>query len=110
MRLQSLGTTDLLIVGGEAPKEALVAPDNGAVVRRGVCKIAVYRDEAGNHHECSAICPHLGCFVAWNSLEHTWDCPCHGSRFDPYGTVVNGPANRNLTKLQPAREGEPAPA
>ena len=47
-------------------------------------------------HERSAVCPHLGCVVGWNFLEKTWDCPCHGSRFDAYGKVFNGPANENL--------------
>jgi glycine/D-amino acid oxidase-like deaminating enzyme/nitrite reductase/ring-hydroxylating ferredoxin subunit len=68
----------------------------GAVLRRGLRKIAVYRDERGKPHEMSAVCPHLGCIVHWNAAEHSWDCPCHGSRFDKLGKVINGPANIDL--------------
>jgi len=64
----------------------------GAILRRGLSKIAVYRDDAGKLHERSAVCPHLGCIVAWNPTERSWDCPCHGSRFNPSGKVLNGPA------------------
>lgn len=74
----------------EIPKGA------GAVVARGAHRVACYRDGDGALHEMSAACPHLGCVVQWNPAAATWDCPCHGSRFDPLGTVVNGPANRNL--------------
>jgi len=66
------------------------------VVRRGLTKVAVYRDEKGTTHEHSAVCGHLGCIVHWNSAEKTWDCPCHGSRFDKLGKVINGPANSDL--------------
>ncbi|HKO18221.1 MAG TPA: Rieske 2Fe-2S domain-containing protein, partial [Acidobacteriaceae bacterium] len=59
-------------------------------------KIAVYRDDAGALHACSAVCTHLGCVVAWNPTEKSWDCPCHGSRFSPEGKVLNGPAAANL--------------
>jgi len=72
----------------------------GAIVRHGVKKIAAYRSETGHVCELSAVCPHLGCMVAWNSSEKTWDCPCHGSRFAPEGEVLNGPANINLSKLE----------
>ena len=73
-----------------------IAPGQGATVQNGWLKLAVYRDENGMYHRRSAVCPHLGCIVSWNSTEKSWDCPCHGSRFDPYGKVINGPANNNL--------------
>ena len=73
-----------------------IAPGQGSTVQVQWAKLAVYRDEQGNYHKRSAICPHLSCIVSWNSTEKSWDCPCHGSRFDPYGKVINGPASRNL--------------
>jgi glycine/D-amino acid oxidase-like deaminating enzyme/nitrite reductase/ring-hydroxylating ferredoxin subunit len=76
-----------------------LASGEGAVLRRGLRKIAVYRDEKGELCAHSAVCPHLGCIVQWNSSEKTWDCPCHGSRFDRWGTVIVGPARRDLTRL-----------
>jgi glycine/D-amino acid oxidase-like deaminating enzyme/nitrite reductase/ring-hydroxylating ferredoxin subunit len=81
---------------GEVKSAAEIAPGTGGVIRRGLKKVAIYRDEQKSLHEFSAICPHLGCIVAWNSAEKTWDCPCHGSRFDKLGTVINGPALANL--------------
>ena len=56
----------------------------------------VRHDDAGTLHEFSAVCTHLYCIVNWNPVEKTWDCPCHGSRFDRYGKVVNGPAIAEL--------------
>jgi glycine/D-amino acid oxidase-like deaminating enzyme/nitrite reductase/ring-hydroxylating ferredoxin subunit len=85
--------------GGDVDSYDQIAPGAGAVVRRGMKKIAVYRDDQGSIHELSAVCTHLYCIVAWNSAEKTWDCPCHGSRFDPYGQVVNGPAITPLPEL-----------
>jgi nitrite reductase/ring-hydroxylating ferredoxin subunit len=75
---------------------AQIAPDSGAVLRRGMARVAVYRGARGALHERSAKCTHLGCVVAWNDSDKTWDCPCHGSRFDRFGKVIHGPANRNL--------------
>ena len=72
----------------------------GAVMRRGVRRVAVYVDEMGAPHELSATCPHLRGVVSWNSAEKTWDCPCHGSRFDCLGKVITGPALTNLEPLQ----------
>jgi Rieske Fe-S protein len=65
-------------------------------MRDGFKKFAVYRDDDGALHIRSAVCPHLYCIVDWNSVEETWDCPCHGSRFDRYGKVINGPAAADL--------------
>jgi Rieske Fe-S protein len=62
----------------------------------GLEKTAVYKDTDRKIYEFSALCPHLKCVVEWNNVEKTWDCPCHGSRFDAKGNVVNGPALGNL--------------
>lgn len=87
------------VTPGEVESVEEIAPNSGAVIREGLSKIAVFRDEAGELHRRSAVCTHLGCIVAWNAAASTWDCPCHGSRFDPYGVVVNGPASQDLNKL-----------
>ncbi len=84
------------ITAGEVASVDEIPPGAGAVMRDGLLKIAVYRDTAGTLHRRSAVCTHLGCIVSWNPAASTWDCPCHGSRFDPYGTVVNGPAREDL--------------
>ncbi len=83
-------------VGADASGTAEIAPGSGAVIQRGAAKIAVYRGTDGVVIERSATCPHLGCIVHWNSFERSWDCPCHGSRFAPDGTVLNGPATAPL--------------
>ena len=103
-----------------------IAPGTGAVMREGLKRIAAYRDDMGAVHLRSAVCTHLGCVVAWNHAERTWDCPCHGSRFDPYGRVLNGPAvhaletvdervmerelDREERHREERREEEPPPA
>ena len=71
---------------------------NGAIVRRGLEKIAAYRDEAGALHLNSASCTHVGCHLHWNSFETCWDCPCHGSMFDVEGQPINAPAIGPLAK------------
>jgi Rieske Fe-S protein len=58
--------------------------------------VAVSRGEDGRFHAVSAVCTHLGCLVAWNGAEKSWDCPCHGSRFGVAGEVLEGPAVRPL--------------
>jgi glycine/D-amino acid oxidase-like deaminating enzyme/nitrite reductase/ring-hydroxylating ferredoxin subunit len=73
-------------------------PGQGAIVRRGVMKIAAYRDDAGQLYARSAACTHLGCHLHWNSFETCWDCPCHGSQFAVDGTAINAPAVASLAK------------
>ncbi|MHB9755361.1 FAD-dependent oxidoreductase [Streptomyces sp. BYX5S] len=71
-------------------------PDSGAVLRTKRGRSAVYRDPDGKLHSLSARCTHLGCLVSFNAAERAWECPCHGSRFDTDGKVVQGPATRPL--------------
>lgn len=117
LRLSSIFTVDLLkesltvaahytdwLTGGEVSSVADIKLDDGCIVRRGLTKIAAYRDGQGVLHERQAICPHLGCVVAWNSTEQSWDCPCHGSRFDKFGSVINGPANSDLLSCGAERD------
>jgi Rieske Fe-S protein len=85
---------------GEVSSVREIEHECGAVLRRGMRKVAAYRDADGKVHEMSAVCPHLGCIVHWNNAEHTWDCPCHGSRFDAEGKVLNGPSNVDLEKTE----------
>jgi glycine/D-amino acid oxidase-like deaminating enzyme/nitrite reductase/ring-hydroxylating ferredoxin subunit len=75
----------------------------GEVPRGGGCvmlvdgeRVAVSRDARGTVRAVSAVCTHMGCIVRWNTAERSWDCPCHGSRFDTSGQVLDGPAARNL--------------
>ncbi|MDB5033489.1 MAG: Glycine/D-amino acid oxidase [Chlorobi bacterium] len=86
--------------GSQVDDYAEIKGGSGAVVWDGATRVAVYRDEQGKAHGCSAVCTHLGCVVDWNDLEKSWDCPCHGSRFDPHGRVINGPANVDLEPVE----------
>jgi glycine/D-amino acid oxidase-like deaminating enzyme/nitrite reductase/ring-hydroxylating ferredoxin subunit len=86
---------DWLTGGSKQPSH----PGCGKIIRRGLKKIAQYRDEKGKLHEMSAVCPHLGAIVRWNPGEHCWECPAHGSRFDAEGKVIQGPANCNLKNI-----------
>ncbi|HYE64538.1 MAG TPA: FAD-dependent oxidoreductase [Pyrinomonadaceae bacterium] len=88
-----------LATPGDVDSADEIKPGEGAILRRGLKKVAVYRDDAGTVHERSAVCVHLGCIVSWNSKEKSWDCPCHGSRYDAYGKVFQGPANRDLARV-----------
>ncbi|MDB5139610.1 MAG: dependent oxidoreductase [Mucilaginibacter sp.] len=74
-------------------------PDSGGVLEVDGKKIAAYRDTDGELHTLSPVCTHAKCIVNWNQEEKSWDCPCHGARYDVYGTILNGPATRNLQKI-----------
>ncbi len=81
---------------GREPRLETLRENEGALIRVGGKKVAAYRDPEGRMHLLSPVCPHLGCYVNWNEAEKSWDCPCHGSRFDPVGRLLNGPAVTNL--------------
>ena len=72
----------------------------GKVVTVDGDKVAAYRDEENTLHAVSAVCTHLGCIVNWNQAEKSWDCPCHGARFDCNGNVLHGPAVKDLQNLK----------
>lgn len=75
-------------------------PGHGAVVRADGHAAAAFRDPDGTITAVSARCTHLGCIVHFNDAEHTWGCPCHGSRFALDGHVIDGPATTDLTAVQ----------
>ena len=97
--------------GGEVESVQQIAAGEGAIVQKGSRKLAVYRDGEGGLHAVSATCTHLGCVVAWNASEKSWDCPCHASRFDVNGEVLHGPALKPLqaVSLQGGPADAPAP-
>ena len=104
------------VTSGEVSDIEDISPCEGAILRKGLSKIAVYRDEHGKFHACSAVCTHLGALVRWNADEKSWDCPAHGSRFDPLGKVITGPANKDLpissieTHIEKGKQEQPLEA
>nr|BFE79885.1 hypothetical protein GCM10020093_024860 [Planobispora longispora] len=87
---------------GSKPADAVdrLAAGQGAVLKVGGKQCAVYRDDDGHIHAVSAVCTHLGCVVGFNDAERTWECPCHGSRFDVDGQVLQGPATEPLDRFE----------
>jgi glycine/D-amino acid oxidase-like deaminating enzyme/nitrite reductase/ring-hydroxylating ferredoxin subunit len=88
------------ITAGDVSSVDEIKPGEGAIVSKGTTKIAAYRDENGKLYQRSAVCVHLGCIVRFNSLEKTWDCPCHGSRYGIDGHPINAPAFKSLGEIQ----------
>ena len=80
------------------PKKSVddLLPGQAGIVRLGGRKVAAYRDESDRLYHISAKCPHLGCQLEWNPAERSWDCPCHGSRFDYTGKLLDSPAKSNV--------------
>ena len=72
-------------------------PGEATVLREGGTPTGVYRDDEGRYGSVSAVCTHTNCIVEWNDAEKSWDCPCHGSRFEPDGAVIDGPATEPLS-------------
>jgi Rieske Fe-S protein len=76
-----------------------IEPGKASIVKMNGEKAAVYRDEAGKLHQVKAECTHMGCDLKWNTAETSWDCPCHGSRFDYDGAIIQGPAVKDLEPI-----------
>jgi glycine/D-amino acid oxidase-like deaminating enzyme/nitrite reductase/ring-hydroxylating ferredoxin subunit len=91
-------------IGDRVSHDPEPGPGEAAIRGRGNDRHAVYVTPDGDRFEVSAVCTHLGCIVAWNDAETTWDCPCHGSRFAVDGTVIEGPATKPLGRVE-EREG-----
>jgi glycine/D-amino acid oxidase-like deaminating enzyme/nitrite reductase/ring-hydroxylating ferredoxin subunit len=106
-RINAKAGVDLVgdrLMPGQISSAADLAPDSAGVVRSGVDRTGVYRDPDGGLHAVSMRCTHLGCLVRFNAAEKSWDCPCHGSRFDVDGEVLEGPAVRPLSRRNPPGE------
>jgi glycine/D-amino acid oxidase-like deaminating enzyme/nitrite reductase/ring-hydroxylating ferredoxin subunit len=96
---ENLGIASHLIGGylSRYPKSFdALAPGQASIVKIDGENLAAFRDDEGKIHVVSAVCSHMGCLVGWNENDRTWDCPCHGSRFELDGTVLHGPATRPL--------------
>jgi glycine/D-amino acid oxidase-like deaminating enzyme/nitrite reductase/ring-hydroxylating ferredoxin subunit len=77
-----------------------IAKGEAKVVQYEGHSIALYKDDKGNIHALNPACTHIKCMVVWNDTEQSWDCPCHGSRFDPDGELLTAPARKNLEKIE----------
>ena len=86
------------VTPGEIGSADELEPGEGGILRKGLHKIAAYKDADGAVTQRSAVCTHLGCIVHWNGFEKCWDCPCHGSQFAVDGQVLNGPAVQPLAE------------
>ena len=98
INLQSIGN----LLGGifkPASNEFELSKGEGRVVEVNGSKYGIYMDDEGEIHAVIVSCTHMGCILEWNSAERTWDCPCHASRFDPDGRVLEGPAKKALERV-----------
>lgn len=84
------------ITPSEVKSQAEIPVDQGSLMRDGLVKNCVYHGEDNEFETKCAVCPHLGGIVQWNDLEKSWDCPCHGSRFNVHGKVIEGPSLNHL--------------
>jgi glycine/D-amino acid oxidase-like deaminating enzyme/nitrite reductase/ring-hydroxylating ferredoxin subunit len=95
-------------IGTTKGMNAELEPGQGRILKHDGHHAAVCKGMDGNEHRLSAVCPHMGCIVAWNESANTWDCPCHGSRFLADGTVIAGPAESNLEPMSTSDRNESA--
>ena len=101
--LWSAGGTVVAGADRIAREAAAIPPREGKVVEVGGQKVAVYRDGRGTLHTLDPTCMHMACTVAWNNAEESWDCPCHGSRYDARGRVIESPTVKDLVQKEVVR-------
>jgi Rieske Fe-S protein len=97
-----LTSTVLLLACAQQKQSGAIqslAKGQGAVLEIDGSQVAVYKDESGKVTQLSPVCPHAGCTVQWNAADKTWDCPCHGSRFQTDGAFMSGPAGKGLEEV-----------
>ena len=88
-------------------KAAEIPAGHGGIVTLDGEKVGVYKDEDGTLYSVDIRCNHMGCQLEWNPDELSWDCPCHGSRYDRFGNLISGPAQEGLAQQEPKNDGEP---
>lgn len=88
------------IGAGKINELAAIAPGEGRLVKYEGDTIAIYKDETGKIYALNPVCTHAKCVVGWNEAEKSWDCPCHGARYDLNGEVLTGPARKGLEKIE----------
>ena len=86
------------VSGGDRATVSELRPEEGALIRLRGRKTAVYRDAERRLHGLSPVCRHLYCLVDWNPAERSWDCPCHGSRYDGEGRAIQAPTTEDLKR------------
>ena len=74
--------------------------NSGSIVEVDGKKVGIYKDANGKIYAVKPICTHLGCQLSWNDVDKTWDCPCHGSRFNYEGKNILDPAYKDLEKIK----------
>lgn len=86
----------------QIPREDLsnIKNDNGGIIKTDGYTVGIYKDKSGNIYAINPTCTHLGCLLTWNNIDKTWDCPCHGSRFDYTGKNLYDPAFRDLERYE----------
>jgi nucleotide-binding universal stress UspA family protein/nitrite reductase/ring-hydroxylating ferredoxin subunit len=103
-RVAHEAASDVLIVKTVRRSLFDLRPGEGAVVEVDGDKVAAYLHDDGTTYTLSARCQHMGCIVEWNGRARTWDCPCHGSRYEYTGGIINGPTKRPLPPVQAPRD------
>lgn len=89
-----------LLPAEKLPELAGIAPGEGKLVKYEDTTVALFKGDNGDIHAVNPVCTHMKCNVSWNSAERSWDCPCHGARYNVDGMVLNTPADRDLEKVQ----------